>query len=102
MALEKQDKIKRIEYEAETDCIFIEKETVLVEDGVQAQRLSRHRAPFYPDQLEKLKSHINKPESNEVKFAETIWTPQVVANYQAKKEAQRLAEEAKQQQGVPL
>jgi len=102
MNIEKTNKIKRVEFEADTNAIFVERETVLVEDGIETQSLGAHRAPFYPDQIDKLKSHINKPDSSEVKFAETIWTPEVVAAYKAKKEAERLKEEQEQQQGVPL
>lgn len=52
---------------------------------------------FMPDQIERMKTELKDTNHPFVKFAETIWTPQVIADYEAKVAAAEAAAEAIEQ-----
>lgn len=62
--------------------VSVLKRTLVKKDGVV---ISSHdqRCSFYPGQIEEVKSHCEVEDSAEIQYLNSIWTPEVIANYDA-------------------
>ena len=82
MALEKQIAIDKIEV-IENGIIQVRQITRIIEDGVELSN-SFHRWSLTPNQ------DVSDQENRVKAIANAIWTPEVIAAYQAQQEANKL------------
>jgi DNA-binding transcriptional LysR family regulator len=81
MSIEKQTSVDQITV-TENGSIFYREATKIIEDGVELTK-TYHRSSLTPGQ------DLTGVPANVVAIANTVWTPEVIAAYQAQLEANR-------------
>lgn len=89
--LTKETQLSRFEINQENKTISIRLDTVIKENDVELSR-SCHRTAFVPGQIEDVKAYLGVEDSAEIQYLNSIWTAQVIADYEAMIQAQLDAE----------
>lgn len=80
--LTKETTLSRLEINQDNKTISIRLDTVIKENNVELSR-SCHRCAFVPGQIEDVKNYLGVEDSPEIQYLNSIWTPQVIADYEA-------------------
>lgn len=83
--LTKETKLAKLEINQDNKTISIRLDTVIKEGGVELSR-SCHRCAFVPGQIEDVKEYLCVEDSPEIQYLNSIWTEDVIADYQTHQE----------------
>ena len=81
----KEINIARFEMNAENKTLSIRMDTIIKEDGVELSR-KHHRCAYVPGDIDKVVECLGA-DASEVSYLKSIWTDEVIAEYEATIEA---------------
>lgn len=84
MAITKELRFKKLDIDIENCAISIAFIPVYLDAGVEDMRGKLQRAAFVPGEIEKVKAFTGLGDTNKhIKYINSLWTAQVIADYQA-------------------
>lgn len=88
MALTEETLMIKFDVEQERKTVSIAHVTIIKRDGEEISRTKLHRRAFAPGDIEEVKTYLELETSPEIEYLNSLWTEEVVAQYQAHLAAQ--------------